>query len=100
MIKRFARFKSGWSLNQVCHDVIGALFGTLLIAQTIWAHAYPVQTLTIMEYRPHLNSDQPTVRGMIKIADLVNEESNGRLAVTVSGATVPGSPKTLSRMHV
>ncbi|WP_240975256.1 DctP family TRAP transporter solute-binding subunit [Paraburkholderia aromaticivorans] len=93
MMKRCARFKSGWSLNKICHDVIGALFGTLLIAQPIWAHAQPVQTLTIMEYRSHLNSDQPTVRGMIKFAELVNEESNGHLAVTVSRATVPGSPE-------
>ncbi len=92
-MKRFARFKSGWSLNQICNDVTGALFGTLLVAQPLWAHAQPVQTLTIMEYRSHLNSDQPTVRGMIKFAELVNEGSNGRLAVTVSGATVPGSPE-------
>ncbi|MGF6855501.1 tripartite ATP-independent transporter DctP family solute receptor [Paraburkholderia sp. CI3] len=93
MIKRFARFKSGWSPNQSCHDVTGALFAMLLFAQPIWVHAQPVQTLTIMEYRTHLNSNQPTVRGMIKFAELVNEESNGRLAVTVSGTTVLGSPE-------
>ncbi|CAB3795657.1 DctP family TRAP transporter solute-binding subunit [Paraburkholderia fynbosensis] len=93
MKKRFARFKSGWSLNRIFHDVTGALFAPLLISLPVWADAQPIQTLTIMEYRAHLNSDQPTVRGMIKFADLVSEGSNGRLAVTVSGATVPGSPE-------
>jgi len=88
MMRRFARFKSGGSLNKICHDITGALFATLLIAEPIWTDAQPIQTLTIMEYRPHLNSDQPTVLGMMKFAELVSEESNGRLAVTVSGETV------------
>ncbi|MGF6509046.1 hypothetical protein [Paraburkholderia sp. 32] len=93
MTKRFTRSKSIWSLKHICNHITGALLGTLLIAQPIWVHAQPLQTLTIMEYRSPLNSDQPTVRGMIRFAELVNEESNGRLAVTVSRATVPGSPE-------
>lgn len=92
-MSRFARFKSGWSLNRIFKNVTGALLGTILIAPPIWAHARPVQTLTIMEYRSHLDPNQPTVRGMTKFAELVNEESNGRLAVTVSAATVRGAPE-------
>ncbi|MEM5438721.1 TRAP transporter substrate-binding protein DctP [Paraburkholderia diazotrophica] len=93
MTKRFTRFKSIWSLRYICNNITGALLGTLLIAQPRWVYAQPPQTLTIMEYRSHLDSDQPTVRGMIRFAELVKEESKDRLAVTVSRATVPGSPE-------
>ena len=84
---------SARSPKQSWRDFTGVLFITLLFAQPMWAHARPVSTLTIMEYRPHLDPDQPTVRAMNKFAALVNEESDGRLAVTVGQATVPGTPE-------
>ncbi|MBB5420896.1 TRAP transporter substrate-binding protein [Paraburkholderia atlantica] len=64
----------------------------LLIVQPLVGHGQPVQTLTIVEYRSHMSPDQPTMRGMARFADIVNRDSHGRLAVSVSADTVPGSP--------
>lgn len=79
----------------------GAFFGgwlgtwavALMIAQPIYAQARPTQTLTIIEYRPHVSADQPTMRGMARFAELVGEASHGRLKIEVGESTIPGSPE-------
>ncbi len=80
-------------MYRISSDTMGFLLGALLLVQPFVAHAQPVQTISIAEYRPHVTSDQPTMRGMIKFAQIVKRKSNGRLIVTVSQDTIPGSPE-------
>jgi tripartite ATP-independent transporter DctP family solute receptor len=64
----------------------------LLIVEPAVARAESVHTLTIAEYRPHVGEDQPTMRAMVRFAEIVNRESRGRLSVNVAQDTVPGTP--------
>ncbi|PMS27535.1 ABC transporter substrate-binding protein [Paraburkholderia rhynchosiae] len=92
-MKKFARrLTSGWPLTKSCSDITVALFLSLCVVQPVVAQTDAVRTLTIAEYRPDLSSDQPTMRGMKKFAELVNAQSDGHLAVRVSGNTIPGLP--------